>query len=199
MSTDFFTAVKNRRSVYDISDEVIVPKGEIISITEDALKHTPSAFNSQSTRVVLLFEDEHKKMWNIVLEILKNIVPKDKFKDTETRILSFAKGYGTLLYFEDETVIEQLQNQYPLYKDNFPKWAMQANAMLQLVVWTALEDLGLGVTLQHYNPLMDDAIKKEWNISKDWTLIGQMPFGKPLSAPDEKQFMPIKDRLIVVE
>ena len=30
--------------------------------------------------------------------------------------------------------------------------------MLQLVVWTALEAEGLGATLQHYNPLIDDEV-----------------------------------------
>lgn len=36
--------------------------------------------------------------------------------------------------------------------------------MHQLVVWTALETEGLGATLQHYNPIIDDEVKNEWNI-----------------------------------
>ena len=33
---------------------------------------------------------------------------------------------------------------------------MTAAGMLQLAVWTALAEKGLGASLQHYNPLIDD-------------------------------------------
>jgi hypothetical protein len=55
------------------------------------------------------------------------------------------------LFFEDSDTIYKMQKQYPTYKDNFTIWAAQANGMLQFAIWTALEDLGLGVNIQHYN------------------------------------------------
>lgn len=69
--------------------------------------------------------------------------------------------------------------------------------MLQLVVWTALENEGLGASLQHYNPIIDEEVKKQWNIPESWKLIAQMPFGKPASEPKEKQFQPLEERVKV--
>ena len=53
---------------------------------------------------------------------------------------------------------------FPLYKDNFPIWSLQANGMLEFAVWTSLEAEGLGASLQHYNPLVDDGVKKAWSL-----------------------------------
>lgn len=108
---------------------------------------------------------------------------------------AFGSGYGTVLFFEDQNVIKGLQEQFALYKDNFPIWSEQSSGMLQLVVWTALESEGLGATLQHYNPLVDEEVKKEWNIPESWKLIAQMPFGHPVAEPGEKDFAPISERV----
>lgn len=197
MSKDFFTAVADRRSFYGISKEAVVSDDKIKEIIEHAVKHTPSAFNSQSTRVVLLLGKEHDKLWDITMKALRKIVPADNFSSTEDKINSFKNGYGTVLYFEDNSVIESLQKQFALYKDNFPIWSQQTSGMHQFVIWTALEIEGFGASLQHYNELIENDVKKEWSIPENWKLIGQMPFGKPKAKPDEKQFSPLEERIKV--
>lgn len=197
MSKDFFTAVADRRSFYGISKEAVVSDDRIKEIIEHAVKHTPSAFNSQSTRVVLLLGKEHDKLWDIAMEALRKIVPADSFSSTEDKINSFKNGYGTVLYFEDNAVIESLQNQFALYKDNFPIWSQQTSGMHQFVIWTALEIEGFGASLQHYNELIENDVKKEWSIPENWKLIGQMPFGKPTANPPEKEFSPLEQRIKV--
>lgn len=195
MSKDFFTTVADRRSFYGISKEAVVSDDKIKEIIEHAVKHTPSAFNSQSTRVVLLLGKEHDKLWDIAMEALRKIVPADSFSSTEDKINSFKNGYGTVLYFEDNAVVESLQNKFALYKDNFPVWSQQTSGMHQFVIWTALEIEGFGALLQHYNELIENGVKKEWSIPENWKLIGQMPFGKPTTKPDEKQFSPLEERI----
>ena len=197
MSKNFLTAVADRRSYYGISKEPVVSDERLKEIIEHAVKHTPSAFNSQSARVVLLLENQHDKLWNIAKEALRKIVPADKFSETEDKINSFKSGYGTVLFFEDNSVVESLQQQFALYKDNFPIWSQQSSGMHQFVIWTALEIEGLGASLQHYNELIENDVKKEWNIPENWKLIGQMPFGKPTSEPNEKEFKPLEDRIKV--
>ena len=197
MSKDFFTAVADRRSFYGISKEAVVSDDKIKEIIEHAVKHTPSAFNSQSTRVVLLLGKEHDKLWDITMKALRKIVPADNFSSTEDKINSFKNGYGTVLYFEDNSVIESLQKQFALYKDNFPIWSQQTSGMHQFVIWTALEIEGFGASLQHYNELIENDVKKEWSIPENWKLIGRMPFGKPTAKPDEKQFSPLEERIKV--
>ncbi|MDS1002460.1 nitroreductase family protein [Clostridium sporogenes] len=199
MKKDFYEAIKERRTFYGISKEKVVSNDRIKEIIEHAVKHTPSAFNSQSARIVLLLGDKHDKLWSITKESLRKIVPEDKFKSTEEKINSFANGYGTVLYFEDMSVVEDLQKQFALYKDNFPIWSQQASGMHQLVIWTSLEIEGFGASLQHYNELIEEDVKKEWDIPSNWKLIAQMPFGKPTVKPDKKEYKPLEERIRIIK
>ena len=62
-------------------------------------------------------------------------------------------------------------------------------------IWTMLEDMGLGASLQHYNPLIDDEVRRTWNLPGDWMLIAQMPFGTPTGEPGEKEFEDLSERI----
>ncbi|CAG9613675.1 hypothetical protein BACCIP111899_02894 [Bacillus rhizoplanae] len=192
---DFYSAVADRRSIYAISKEAVVSDERIQEVVNHAVKHTPSSFNSQSARVVVLLGEQHDKLWNITRNTLKEIVPADQFSSTEEKMTAFGNGYGTVLFFEDNSVIEYLQENFALYKDNFPVWSQQSSGMLQFVIWTSLELEGFGATLQHYNPLIDDEVKKEWNIPSNWQLIAQMPFGKPVAPANNKEFKPTEERI----
>lgn len=198
MKRDFKEAIKHRRSYYSIDNKVTISDKEIREIVEFAVLHVPSAFNSQSTRVVLLLGEHHKKLWSITKETLRKIVPPANFIVTENKIdTSFAAGYGTILFYEDEEVIEGLQKSFPLYSENFPIFSQQTNAMHQFAIWTMLEDAGLGASLQHYNPLIDNEVAQTWNISPKWKLIAQMPFGNPTGEANKKDFLPLDNRVIV--
>jgi hypothetical protein len=101
------------------------------------------------------------------------------------------------LFFEDQAVVKNLQENFALYAENFPVWSNQSSGILQFVVWTALSEAGLGASLQHYNPLIDDKVKEAWSIPQEWKLIAQMPFGKTVTPAGEKQFQPVEDRVKV--
>lgn len=195
MTKDFFTAVADRRTFYEISKEAVVSDERIQEVIEHSVKYTPSAFNSQSTRVVLLLGKHHDRLWDITEEALRKVVPADNFKSTGDKINSFRSGYGTVLFFEDKAVVESLQKKFALYKDNFPVWAQQSNGMHQFAVWTALQMEGYGASLQHYTELIEADVRKEWELPDNWKLIGQMPFGKPTAEPGEKEFQPLEERI----
>ncbi|QAA30915.1 nitroreductase family protein [Clostridium manihotivorum] len=197
MEKNFFDAIESRRSFYGISKEAVVSDEKIREVIEKAVKYVPSAFNSQSARVILLLGAQHDRLWDITKDALRKVVPEDQFSSTEDKINSFKNGYGTVLFFEDSSVIESLQSQFALYKDNFPIWSQQASGMHQFVVWTGLEIEGFGVSLQHYNELIEQDVKSEWNVPANWKLIAQMPFGKPTAEPAEKQFQPLEERVKV--
>jgi hypothetical protein len=195
---NFLDAVKDRRTVYAIGKDSPVSDERIQELVSFAVKHAPSAFNSQSARVVLLLGAQHEQLWDIAKAELKKIVPPEAFKATEDKINgAFRSGHGTILYFEDMSVVEGLQKSFPTYKDNFPVWSNQSSGMLQYVVWTALETEGLGASLQHYSPLIDAQVKAKWNIPANWKLIAQMPFGNPLARPGDKEFGPLEPRVQV--
>ena len=97
----------------------------------------------------------------------------------------------------DKAVVEQLQDSFPTYYDKFPVWAQQTSAMHQLAIWTMLEDAGLGVSLQHYNPLIDETVYAEWKLDPKWELVAQMPFGTPTEGPGPKEIKPLDKRVLV--
>jgi len=198
MQTTYWDAVKARRTYYAISKEQVTSDERIEEIVGEAVKHVPSSFNSQSSRVVILLGEQHDRLWDITKAELKKILPPENFQATEDKINGvFRSGYGSILYFEDMSVIEGLQQKFLTYKDNFPVWSNQSSGMLQFAVWTALEIEGWGASLQHYNPVIDDAVKAVWQIPANWKLIAQMPFGKPVVMPDQKEFQPLTERIKV--
>ena len=184
----FQEAVTARRTIYKLGRNIPVLQSQIIAAVERMVKDIPTAFNMQSARVVVTMLDHHENIWHITESALRKVVPADKFAATKEKIDGFANAYGTILFFESSNMIKAMQDQFPLYKDNFPGWAMQANGMLQFAIWTALEDLGLGVNLQHYNPLIDEDIKKVFDLPDSWDLVAQMVFGEKLedAPPIEK-------------
>ena len=184
----FQEAVKARRSIYKLGRNIPVLQSEIIAAVERMTKDIPTPFNMQSARIVVTMLDHHENVWHITKSALKSMLPPLKFAETEAKLNDFEAAYGTILFFESSNMIKAMQDQFPLYKDNFPGWAMQANGMLQFAIWTALEDLGLGVNLQHYNPLIDEDIKKIFDLPDSWDLVAQMVFGEKLedAPPIEK-------------
>lgn len=199
MQRSFKEALQHRRSYYAINDQVILSPEEIQEIVETAVKHVPSAFNSQTTRVVILLGAEHQKLWDIAKEVLLDKVGAERFPEIETRLNGFAAGYGTLLFYEDQSVIHYLEENFASYKENFQPRSQQTSGMHQFAIWTMLEDAGLGVSLQHYNPLIDEKVAETRNINPDWKLIAQMPFGNPVAEPGEKEFSPLDQRVLIYQ
>lgn len=195
MVKDFFSAIEDRRSYYSLSKANVVPDKRIKEVIDHAVQYSPSAFNSQSARVIVLTGQSHDQLWDITKETLRIAADGKDLKKTEEKMRSFINGYGTVLFFEDQAIINRLQEQYKTYAENFPIWSNQSSAILQFVVWTSLEIEGFGASLQHYNPLIDDEVRKTWDISRDWKLIAQMPFGKPTSEPGDKDFSPLEERV----
>ncbi|TVY12686.1 putative nitroreductase, partial [Lachnellula arida] len=94
-STAFLDTLKARRSIYALSKSSPIPDSAIQDIVTQAILHTPTSFNSQTTRAILLVKGEHDKLWDIAKEVLKGIVPADQYEATETRLSGFQAGYGT--------------------------------------------------------------------------------------------------------
>ena len=189
---------EKRRSIYALSNQLPVSNDEIVNLVEHAVLHTPSAFNSQSTRIVVLFGEDHKKLWDITEETLKVIVGDDeKFQGTKDKIAGFRAGAGTVLFFEDKGVVRNMQEAAPLYADKFPIWAHQTSAMHQYIIWTALASIDVGANLQHYNPVIDQRVADAWDIADDWELNAQMVFGAIEQPAGDKAFQPLDKRMKV--
>ncbi|MDR1005666.1 MAG: nitroreductase family protein [Bacteroidales bacterium] len=197
MNKSLKECIAARRTYYSISDNSLLKDEEIERLVEFALKNVPSAFNSQSTRIVLLLNEHHKALWQITKDVLREIVSEKAFSATENKINGFAKGYGTILFFEDNDTIERLQKSFPSYASAFPNYSEHTSGMHQFALWMLLEDAGFGASLQHYNPIIDQKVKSKWDLPASWRLIAQMPFGIPTAEPSQKSCEPIENRMKV--
>ena len=189
--------MKNRRSIYHLGRNVSLSNEELTTLIKEAIKESPTAFNAQSTRAVILFGDAHEKLWEITEEALRPLTPAEAFPNTQNKLAGFKNGYGTVLFFKDTDVVKGLQEQFELYADNFQDWSEQSNGIATANTWVALVDKGLGANLQHYNPVIDEAVAKEWNIPSNWKLRSQLVFGSPETPAGEKEYMNDADRFRV--
>ena len=190
----FLDHIKQRRTIYAVGKNVALTPEQIESVIKEAVNHSPSAFNSQTSRIVTLFGESHLQFWNVVRETLRKIVPDAAFEGTNTKINSFAAGYGTVLFYEDQDVVKSLQEQFALYADNFPVWSEHSSAIAQFAVWTALSEQNIGASLQHYNPIVDAEIAEIFDIPANWKLRAQLVFGSIEAPAGEKTFMAEADR-----
>jgi hypothetical protein len=198
MTRDFFEAVKSRRTIYGIGKASTVSDQRLEEIIGEALKHGPTPFNSQSGRIVLLLGKRHDEFWDATKEILRPMVPAEAFAQTEQKLAAFKAGYGTVLFFEDQKVVQGLQENFALYKEKFPIWSGNATGILQFIVWTGLTAEGLGASLQHYDPLVDEWVHKRTGVPESWKLTAEMPFGKPTAPAGPKEFQPLDGRFKVL-
>ena len=199
MSQTFIEAISHRRSNYHLDNIAPVATTHILSTIETILSVTPSPFNVQSARIVVLFNEQHLALWDIVEAALKERIPADIFDKTRQKLhRAFRSGYGTILIYEDESALMRLRLDAPDYAENVERWSEQSSGMLQFALWTALEDMGFGASLQHYNPIIDKAVSERWLIDKSWRLIAQMPFGLPKDNPAPHiQKRPIHERCLI--
>ncbi len=190
-------AFQKRRSYYSISNKSPISDEELEDILKHVILHMPSAFNSQSSRIVLLLGEHHQKLWDIVKETLRKRIPAEKFASTDKKIDTFAAGYGSILFLEDFTPFDENREKMKSYADKFDDWSNHTAGMHQLAVWTMLEAAGFGASLQHYNTLIDDEVKETFGINPKWKLLAQMPFGLPTEEPGPKEHLPVEDRLFI--
>ena len=193
-------AIQHRRTIYQLQKKSTISDDKIKEILTLAIKDVPSSFNSQSSRIVALFHDNHDKFWNIVEDKLRPLVDAENWQKTADRVAMFRNAYATILFYEDPAVVKGLQDKMPIYADKFPQWSEHTSAMHQYALWVAFEAEGLGFNLQHYNPLPNEEVSKVWDVPKEWDLKGQLVIGAPAEGAranlQEKEQGPIEKRLI---
>ena len=193
---NFIDMIKMRRSVYALNKNLPVSKKELLEIIKDAVLYVPDAFNMKSQRVLVLLAEKHEEFWKGVYDELVKVTGKNLSPD---KINSFADGFGTILYFYDRDVVDEYKKQFFQYADNFNVWAIQSNAMLQFAVWSALASVGIGASLQHYNPVIDGMVREKFDVPENWVLNAQMPFGGIAVKPEAKPQEDVAERIEIKE
>ncbi|OOF98264.1 hypothetical protein ASPCADRAFT_205520 [Aspergillus carbonarius ITEM 5010] len=192
---------KGRHSIYKLGRESPVSDDKIEELVNQAILNVPSAFNTQSTRLVVLLHKEHERLWEIAMDCFQGLVKNGTLSEetwkgqTQPKLQGFKDGLGTILFYEDPAHIKPYQEKFPSFKDQFGPWAEHTNAMHQYFLWIGLESLGFGANLQHYNPLIDSAVAKQWDVPTEWRLISQLVFGSPEVEAQEKPKKPVEERV----
>ncbi|NLJ94622.1 MAG: nitroreductase family protein [Clostridiaceae bacterium] len=184
--------LKPRRSYYSLNDQTDVKNETIIKTIQEVTALVPDAFDMKSQKVLVVLGDKHKELWDLIYDVFDGKVAREK-------IDMFKAGVGTVLFFVDKNIVDTLANQFSNYAENFKPWALQSNGMLQINIWTALRELGLGANLQHYNPVIDDKVKEMFDLSEDSVLLAQMVFGNIVEEPEAKEKEDISARVKVAE
>ncbi|KAL7413673.1 Nitroreductase-like protein [Mrakia frigida] len=190
-NASFLSSLISRRSIYVLSKSLPtgVTQSKIQELVNQAVKYTPSSFNIESARVVVLWGEESDKLWELTWKSVEAVAgfPDDAAKAaSKGKIQNFATGAGTVLFFEDQDVIDKIASIYTAYADNFPIWAENSNGLLQGNIWTLFSNEKVGASLQHYSNLIEGEVAKTWGLPASWKLKAQMPFGG-IGAPAEEK------------
>ncbi|OXC10656.1 hypothetical protein AYP76_00935 [Ligilactobacillus agilis] len=103
MTNRVINDLMKRRTIYALGRNVHQEPVEIAEVIKNAIKHSPTAFNTQTVRAVILFGQSSEDVWDIVEERLRLEVNNEKaFKKTQAKIASFREGFGTVLFFTDK-------------------------------------------------------------------------------------------------
>ncbi|WP_270753321.1 nitroreductase family protein [Leuconostoc lactis] len=185
-----------RRSIYALGRQVTQTPEALYDLVKSAVKQSPTSFNNQSVRAVVLMGDAHEKLWDMTAQRLQQEVPDEAaYQQTLAKINhAFKAGFGTVLFYIDTDVVKMYEEQIPLYAENFYDWSEQGHGMAEYATWLALTEAGLGASLQHYNPLIDEAVAAAFDIPDNWRLRAQMPFGSIEAAASEKDMMSDAER-----
>lgn len=185
-----------RRSIYALGRQVTQTPEALYDLVKSAVKQSPTSFNNQSVRAVVLMGDAHEKLWDMTAQRLQQEVPDEAaYQQTLAKINhAFKAGFGTVLFYTDTDVVKMYEEQIPLYAENFYDWSEQGHGMAEYATWLALTEAGLGASLQHYNPLIDEAVAAAFDIPDNWRLRAQMPFGSIEAAASEKDVMSDAER-----
>lgn len=185
MST-FVDLVEKRRSIYALGTASRYFKQDIEKRIREVVIKVPSAFNSQITRVVILFDNANIKFWNHIYDVQKDVLEGEMWDMMSSIITGGKEGIGIVLFFEDKDAVESMPARgvrQEAYKQN-------NNANAQYAVWLALTEMDLGASLKHFNvgyeQGFDKATKEMFDLPESYEMLAQMPFGSIEQEAGEK-------------
>ncbi|KRN33243.1 nitroreductase family protein [Weissella halotolerans] len=202
MDTEAFLALQaQRRSIYHLGKQVKVSDADLIKAFKTAIKQSPTPFNNQTTRAVFVLGAAHDRLWDMIIDRMRQVVNNDEQFNATTRLKleGFKNGYGTVLLYTDMAVVKQFEEQFAFYADNFYDWSEEALGIAAYSVWMTATAAHLGGNLQHYNPVIDSDLQAAYDIPDSWRLRGQFVFGSIEEPAGDKDMMDDDVRFITVE
>lgn len=197
--TEFDTLLKQRRSTYMMSANTAVTEEEIIARLRENVSQVPTAYNSQTTRYVVLFGDANRKLWEHIYTVQKDVLDQQLWAQVSQAVASYQAVKGTVLFFEDHDALEKI----PAPSASRETYKQNNAGNAQLVTWLTLAELGLGATLNHFNigyeQGFDSKIREFFNLPDTYEMTAQMPFGAIEQPAYPKEFMDSEEQVQVIK
>lgn len=190
--------VETRRTQYAIGNNTDLSNEEIAERLTEIVKDVPTAFNSQTSRIAIVFGEDNVKLWDHILDVQKDVLQGEMW-DMMSGVMEGAKnGVGTVLFFEDLDAVEQM----PVNGDRGEAYKQNNNANTQYATWLGLTELGLGGSLQHFNvgyeQGFDKSVKELLDLPERWELQAQLPFGSIEGENGEKEYIADNERVRII-
>jgi predicted oxidoreductase (fatty acid repression mutant protein) len=96
MADTYLDFIRQRRTFYSLTNTSPVSDERIVEVVREVVRHSPSSFNGQTSRVVILLREEHLKLWTIALEVLKSTFPAQSWDVYEKKLNDRKAAYGTV-------------------------------------------------------------------------------------------------------
>lgn len=194
----FTELVRSRRTRYAIGNNTEITKEDIVARLRAVAKEVPTAFNSQTSRLVVVFGEDNEKLWGHILDVQKDVMQGEMW-EMMSGVMQGAKGaVGTVLFFEDLDAVAAM----PVQGARGEAYKQNNNANLQYATWLALTELGLGASLQHMNvghtEGFDKSILEMFNLPANYEMIAQMPFGSIEGEAYPKEYIEDEVRVQVI-
>ncbi|KAJ7634404.1 Nitroreductase-like protein [Roridomyces roridus] len=187
MSASYLDAITVRRSNYALTNKSSVSYEKLQDIIKHAVKHCPTPFNSQYSTSTCFCQ---------------MITALGDMRTHFAGLLDLHKGgYGSVMFFEDQAIVDGIIQKQPFVATQFPDWNKNAAGILHATIWTAFSLEGLAATLQH-PPLTAEMIaglNLGFDVPSTWKSTAILPFGDPAAPPKEKTFSPVEDRFKVAK
>jgi len=195
--SDFLELVEKRRTIYALGTNSDLTKEEIEDRIRKVVKQVPSASNSQTSRVVVLFDEANDKFWDHIHDVQKDVLEGDMWEMMSGVMLGAKEAIGTILFFEDLDAVEAMpapSTRQEVYKQNNA-------ANVQYALWLALREMDLGASLQHFNvgyeQGFDKGTKEMFDLPESYEMLAQMPFGSIEQETEPKEHIDADEQVKV--
>jgi len=128
MASQYLKNIAGRRSIYALAKESTIPDARIQEILTETIKHSPSSFNNQAGRAVLLLGTHHDKLWNLADDTVKSKLPQQAYDGLKPRIDGYKGAYGTIMFFEDGETMKPFKATHP--EMPFDQWSEHSQGKL---------------------------------------------------------------------
>lgn len=181
--------LKKRRSIYAIGKNIELNNEEITELIEGAVKNSPTAFNSQTVRAVIAFGESSDRVWDIVLDELRKVVKDDDALRRRKKNRNFQGRFGNGTVFYGNGNRQEIGKRFSALRRQFCRLGGTRHRRRTAGRLGSFGSNGLGASLQHYNPLIDDAIRQQFDLPESWRLRAEMPFGSIEAPAGDKKFL----------